>query len=113
MREDPFGGGLVDLLVLSAIGRGESYGYAIAQRLAVHGVTGLSEASVYASLRRLEDRDLLDSRQVLADNGKARRYYQRSRPLAMRIEGGARRSWEATSAAVQRVLAAADEETRR
>ena len=34
MREDPFGGGLVDLLVLSAIGRGESYGYAIAQRLA-------------------------------------------------------------------------------
>ena len=112
MREDPFGGGLVDLLVLSAIGRGESYGYAIAQRLAGHGVTGLSEASVYASLRRLEDRDLLESRQVLADNGKARRYYALT-PAGAAHRGRGQESWEATSAAVQRVLAAADEETRR
>jgi len=112
MRDDPFGGGLVDLLVLSAIGRGESYGYAIAQHLADHGVTGLSEASVYASLRRLEGRALLESRQVLADNGKARRYYACT-PAGDAHRARGQETWEATSAAVERVLAVADEGARR
>ena len=112
MREDPFGGGLVDLLVLSSVGPDESYGYAIAQHLTELGVTGLSEASVYASLRRLEDKGMLDSRQALAENGKARRYYTLTRAGdAHRARGKA--SWEATNAAVQRVLAAAEEETGR
>ena len=111
MRDDPFGGGLVDLLVLSSVGRAESYGYAIAQHLAEHGVTGLSEASVYASLRRLEDKGLLASRQALADNGKARRYYSLTRAgETHRARGKA--SWEATNAAVLRVLAAAEGERR-
>jgi PadR family transcriptional regulator PadR len=111
VREDPFGGGLVDLLVLSAIGSGESYGYAIAQHLVDHGVDGLREASVYASLRRLEDKGLLDSRQALADNGKARRYYSLTRAGdARRAQGKA--AWEATHAAVLRVLAAAEGDRR-
>lgn len=71
---------MVDLVVLSAVRmQGESYGYAIGQDLAEAGVTGLGEAAVYACLRRLHDRGLLSSRQIVAENGKARRYYALTR----------------------------------
>jgi PadR family transcriptional regulator PadR len=105
VREDPFGGGVVDLLVLSVLERGESYGYAITQALADGGVAALNEATVYACLRRLHDRGHLASRQVVAENGKARRYYSLTK------QGDAHRrseeaSWRATSAAVDRILAA-------
>lgn len=105
MREDAFGGGLVDLLVLAAVeGRGESYGYAIAQDLAEAGVTGLGEAAVYACLRRLHKRELLTSRQVVADNGKARRYYALT-PAGRAHRDREQATWEATRDAVMKVLA--------
>lgn len=104
MREEPFGGGLVDLLVLAAVqGRGESYGYAIAQDLAAAGVTGLGEAAVYACLRRLHQREFLTSRRVVADNGKARRYYTLT-PAGRKHRRSEQASWESTRDAVMRVL---------
>ena len=75
MRDEAFGSGMVDLLVLGVLGRGESYGYAIARELDAGELRGPGEAAVYACLQRLHDRALLTSRHVLADNGKARRYY--------------------------------------
>ena len=105
MRSEPFGGGLVDLLVLSVARQGETYGYEATQMLTDLGVEGLSEATVYACLRRLEERGLLVSRQEVAANGKARRYY------TLTDEGEAHRAreqetWVATRDAVARVLAA-------
>lgn len=105
MGEAAVGGIFVDLLVLSALRKEESYGYAITQALVGFGVTGLSEATVYACLRRLLDRGLLASRQTLADNGKARRYY------SLTAEGEAyrereERDWEAARDAMEQVLAA-------
>jgi PadR family transcriptional regulator PadR len=107
VREEPFGGGVVDLLVLSVLGPEESYGYAITQALAEGGVTGLNEATVYACLRRLHDRGHLASRQVVAENGKARRYYSLTK------QGDAHRrreaeAWRTTSAAVDRILVATE-----
>lgn len=76
MREDAFGSGLVDLLVLGVIAAGPTYGYAIRQAIAAAGIDGVREATVYASLKRLDDRRLLRSWSVVADNGKARKYYE-------------------------------------
>lgn len=105
MRSEPFGGGLVDLLVLSVARRGETYGYEATKALTELGVEGLSEATVYACLRRLEERGFLVSRQELAANGKARRYY------SLTADGEAHRAqeqeaWVTTRDAVARVLAA-------
>ena len=67
---------MVDLVVLCVVqGQGETYGYAIGRELAHAGITGLGEAAIYACLRRLHDKGMLSSRQMVADNGKARRYY--------------------------------------
>ena len=76
MREDAFGSGLVDLLVLGVVASGPTYGYAIRQHIAAAGIDSVREATVYASLKRLDERRLLRSRSVVADNGKARRYYE-------------------------------------
>lgn len=104
MREDAFGGGVVDLVVLSVVHRQrETYGYAIGQALVAAGITGLGEAAIYACLRRLHDRKLLTSRHVVADNGKARRYY------ALTAAGQAHRrreqaAWESRRDAVMTIL---------
>lgn len=75
VRTDPLASGVIDLLVLRVIADGESYGYAIAQTLAVHGLTDVSEATVYTSVKRMEKHGLLTSQRAIADNGRARRYY--------------------------------------
>lgn len=76
MREDAFGSGLVDLLVMGVVAGGPTYGYAIRQHIAAAGLDSVREATVYASLKRLDERRLLRSRTVVADNGKARKYYE-------------------------------------
>ena len=76
MREDAFGSGLVDLLVLGVVAGGPTYGYAIRQHIAAAGIDSVREATVYASLKRLDERRLLRSWSKVAENGKARRYYE-------------------------------------
>ena len=75
VRADPLASGVIDLLVLRVIADGESYGYAIAQTLEIHGLNNVSEATVYTSVKRMERQGLLTSRRAIAENGRARRYY--------------------------------------
>ncbi len=75
LRHDTLASGVIDLLILRVVADGESYGYAIAQTLDVHGLNNVSEATVYTSVKRMEKHELLTSRRALADNGRARRYY--------------------------------------
>ncbi len=75
-RIDQLASGVMDLLVLSLACGSESYGYAITQELEQHGLRGVSEASVYTSLRRLEKAGLLTSRREANPNGRVRRYYR-------------------------------------
>jgi PadR family transcriptional regulator PadR len=106
VRDEPFGGGMVDLVVLSAVRlRDESYGYAIGQDLANAGITGLGEAAIYACLRRLFGRSLLTSRQVVADNGKARRYYALTAEGEEHLESEVL-VWQARRNAVDKVIEA-------
>ena len=70
--------GVLDLAVLGAVGRGESYGYEVLQRLAAAGLEGVGDASVYGSLKRLEAQGCLRSRLEPSSQGPARRYYART-----------------------------------
>ena len=70
--------GVLDLAVVGAVGRGQSYGYEVLQRLASAGLEGVGDASVYGSLKRLEAWGYLQSHLEASPQGPARRYYART-----------------------------------
>ena len=61
--------------MLAVIAQGETYGYAILSTLERAGFDGVGDASVYGTLRRLEQAGHLKSRLVASDSGPARKYY--------------------------------------
>jgi len=63
------------MLILRVVSDGETYGYEICQTLKEHGLIGVSEATVYTSVKRMEKQGFLTSRREIAANGRARRYY--------------------------------------
>lgn len=67
--------GVLELAVLAVIARGETYGYEILSTLEQAGLDGVGDASVYGTLRRLEQAGSLESRLVASDSGPARKYY--------------------------------------
>jgi PadR family transcriptional regulator PadR len=67
--------GALDVAVLAVIVRGESYGYEILSTLHDAGLDGVGDASVYGTLRRLEQSGHLTSTLVASDSGPARKYY--------------------------------------
>jgi PadR family transcriptional regulator PadR len=67
--------GVLELAVLAVIARGETYGYEILSTLEGAGFEGVGDASVYGTLRRLEQAGHLTSRLAASDSGPARKYY--------------------------------------
>ena len=67
--------GVLELAVLAVIARGETYGYEILSTLESAGLEGVGDASVYGTLRRLEQAGHLESRLAASDSGPARKYY--------------------------------------
>ena len=67
--------GVLELAVLAVIARGETYGYEILSTLEQAGLDGVGDASVYGTLRRLEQAGHLSSTLVASDSGPARKYY--------------------------------------
>jgi len=65
--------GLLDICVLAALCRGESYGYQIIKDL--HAVIGLSESTLYPILRRLESSGQVEEYSI-AHNGRLRKFYR-------------------------------------
>lgn len=65
--------GILDVCVLSAIGRGETYGYQIISDL--QGVIEISESTLYPILKRLEAGGYLVTR-TAEYHGRLRRYYR-------------------------------------
>ena len=61
--------------MLAVIAQGETYGYEILSTLEQAGFDGVGDASVYGTLRRLEQAGHLSSRLVASDSGPARKYY--------------------------------------
>jgi len=67
--------GVLELAVLAVIAQGETYGYEILSTLEQAGLEGVGDASVYGTLRRLEQAGHLSSRLQASDSGPARKYY--------------------------------------
>lgn len=68
----------IDLVILSVLTEGPSYGYAIAKRVdeISEGEYVTKETTLYAAIRRLEQRGLLDSFAGTESGGRARTYYR-------------------------------------
>ncbi|TYB46191.1 PadR family transcriptional regulator [Actinomadura chibensis] len=67
--------GVLDLLVLASLTRGESYGYEIAKTLADAGLGQIKGGTLYPVLNRLEEAGLVSAEFRVADRGPGRRYY--------------------------------------
>ncbi len=67
--------GVLELAVLAVIAQGETYGYEILSTLENAGLDGVGDASVYGTLRRLEQAGHLTSRLEPSGSGPARKYY--------------------------------------
>ncbi|MFF7179061.1 helix-turn-helix transcriptional regulator [Streptomyces sp. NPDC008121] len=68
--------GVLDLLVLSRLTDGESYGYEIAKALAEAGLGEIKGGTLYPVLNRLEEAGFLDAEFRAAERGPGRRYYR-------------------------------------
>ena len=95
--------GVLELAVLAVIARGETYGYEILSTLESAGFDGVGDASVYGTLRRLEQAGHLDSRLVASDSGPARKYYSVTTGGADQLQAGTD-TWRGISDALERLV---------
>jgi PadR family transcriptional regulator PadR len=80
--------GVLELAVLAVIARGETYGYEILSTLEQAGFDGVGDASVYGTLRRLEQAGHLSARLAASDSGPARKYYAVTPSGAEQLQAG-------------------------
>ena len=92
--------GVLEIAVLAVLDNGESYGYDILSRLEDAGLSGVGDASVYGTLRRLEQAGHLRSRLETSANGPARKYYD--------VTESGREAYEAGADAWRRIERAVD-----
>jgi PadR family transcriptional regulator PadR len=67
--------GVLPLCVLAVVAAEESYGYAIAQRLAAAGLGAVKGGTLYPVLARLEQDGLVTSSWRAGDAGPGRKYF--------------------------------------
>ena len=67
--------GVLDLTVLAVLDGEDAYGYEIVRKLRDSGLTGVGDASVYGTLRRLYAVGALTSYVVPSESGPHRKYY--------------------------------------
>jgi PadR family transcriptional regulator, regulatory protein PadR len=96
--------GVLELAVLAVIARGETYGYEILSTLEGAGFEGVGDASVYGTLRRLEQAGHLTSRLAASDSGPARKYYAVTPSGAEQLQAGTE-TWTGINAALGRLVA--------
>jgi PadR family transcriptional regulator PadR len=96
--------GVLPMLVLAVLRRGESYGYELVVQLQAAGLPDLAAGTVYPVLTRLEREGEITSRLVPSRSGPARKYYT---PTAsgLRTLAGSARAWHALTATVEPLLA--------
>ncbi|GGA67533.1 transcriptional regulator [Pseudoclavibacter endophyticus] len=98
--------GSLDLVILSVLLEGESYGYAIAKRIdeRSRGDYVVKETTLYAAIRRLEARGDLESFPGVETNGRPRTYYRITDEGAARHHDK-REEWRHATDVVARFLA--------
>jgi len=73
--------GHLDMIVLAALSRGPTHGYAVIQEIHRRsgGAFDLPEGTIYPALHRLEQTGLLTSHWTSGDSGRKRRVYSLTR----------------------------------
>jgi PadR family transcriptional regulator PadR len=97
--------GVLELAVLAVIARGETYGYEILSTLEEAGFDGVGDASVYGTLRRLEQAGNLESKLVSSNSGPARKYYSLTATGAHQLRAGTD-DWQRISDALGKLVKA-------
>src|SRR5947209_9204888 len=95
--------GVLELAVLAVIAKGETYGYEILSTLEAAGLDGVGDASVYGTLRRLEQAGQLTSRLEASDSGPARKYYSLTIGGRKQLSTGTE-TWSRVSDALERLV---------
>jgi PadR family transcriptional regulator len=95
--------GVLELAVLAVIARGETYGYEILSTLEDAGLDAVGDASVYGTLRRLEQAGRVTSRLAASNGGPARKYYAMTAGGAEQLQTGTD-AWTRISAAFQKLV---------
>ncbi|MDN3449734.1 PadR family transcriptional regulator [Planococcus sp. APC 3906] len=67
--------GILEGCLLAIIGKGETYGYEMIEKLELYGFTMISEGSIYPVLMRLQKEGLVDSVMKESPSGPKRKYY--------------------------------------
>ncbi|MCX6521585.1 MAG: PadR family transcriptional regulator [Actinobacteria bacterium] len=91
MNESQLRKGVLDLAVLSILARGESYGYELTQDLMAAGFDQLGDATIYGTLRRMEQAGWVTSRLVPSSDGPARKYHSLTRAGRASLSDGMER----------------------
>ena len=103
MNQSQLVGGVLDLAVVAALATEESHGYELVRRLRDADFPPISDASVYGTLKRLEEWRLLHARLVESPDGRARRSYTVTEEgrawLRNSVEG-----WRQLTTSIQRLL---------
>jgi PadR family transcriptional regulator PadR len=95
--------GVVELLILTSIDRGPTYGYEIVTALADLPNLAVSDGTIYPLLRRLRRERLLDTFWQESDAGPPRQYYRLTTEGRRYLES-IRREWKTLAASVDRFL---------
>ena len=97
--------GTLDMLILKALTRGPSHGYAVVRWIqqATDDALRVEEGSLYPALHRLEKRRWISSSQGLSENNRKAKYYkltaQGRKQLSAELS-----NWERLSEAITKVM---------
>lgn len=97
----------LDVVILSVLSAEASYGYAVSQKISLlsSGVYEVKETTLYAAIRRLEQKGFLESFAGTETAGRPRTYY-RLTELGKRALIDQIASWKTASVAVNQILGA-------
>ena len=115
MAADPTGGwlrGALDLAILAVLVEGDRHGYALAQRLAEHGLGQIKGGALYPVLGRLEAAGVVAADWQPGDGGPGRKVYAITPAGRDRLDAE-RDQWRAFTAAFERMLTTSTEEDAR
>jgi PadR family transcriptional regulator, regulatory protein PadR len=95
--------GVLDLCVLSALSRGESYGYELSQALNAAGLGPIQGGTLYPVLLRLQSTGMVVADWREGPSGPARKYYQIT-ATGLELLGRSVIDWQAFTAGVGSML---------
>lgn len=96
--------GILEGCLLSIIGKGETYGYEMMEKLDAYGFTMVSEGSIYPLLLRMRKEGLVEtSQKELPSGGPKRKYYILSPKGREELEEF-KEKWTAISDSVKKLL---------